>query len=334
MLRSSLTFGHSLIFVLAILASFPFIMPPSYTLLMLEGLVFGIAALGFNMLYRYTGVLSFGQATFFGMGIYTVALMMKAVYLPFPVTYMEIILVSAIFVTGLIGAVFGFLSVRHTRIYFSILTLALSQVVWGLAITSSDTTWSRGVPVGRPDLVGISFKGLGIIGFQSQVYYYYVLVAFTFATFFMWRIVNSPFGKSLQAIRDSENRARLVGLNVRLYRWIAFIIAAVYTGVAGALYAPQVGAALPSFLNWDVSIEIVLMTILGGYDSFAGPIFGAILFTFLESYSALAFTRFYPLYHLLIFSMVLGLALALPSGILGGVATLFSKLGKVAKGKS
>jgi len=152
-------------------------------------------------------------------------------------------------------------------------------------------------------------------------YYFYVLAVFAVCVLLMWVIVHSPFGKALQAIRDNETRAEFIGIRIRRYRLIAFVISGIFTGVAGALWAPLNGLASPDILVWTFSGEIVFMTVLGGFRTFVGPIVGAVAFTYLKTY-AVGFTVYW---QLLLGTVLVALVLVLPTGIMGAVEQLASK---------
>src|SRR3989475_1121778 len=194
----------------------PYVVEPYHTVLLSYGLIFAIAALGFNLLLGYTGLLSFGHSAYFGMGAYAVAFAVK--YLR--IASMELSLVAGILASALVTALFGFVCVRYTRIYFSILTLALSQVLWSLAFKFFWVTGgSDGLRVPTPTLLGMSIgAGQDKMTFLAHRYYYYVLVIFLVAVALMWVIVHAPFGTALQAIRDNEIRAEFVGVQVWHYR--------------------------------------------------------------------------------------------------------------------
>jgi branched-chain amino acid transport system permease protein len=178
----------------------PHLAGPYYTMLVSYGLIYAIAALGFNLLLGYTGLLSFGHSAYLGVGAYAVAFMVK--YLG--VTSMEGFLVGGLAATVIVTALFGFVCVRHTRIFFAILTLALSQVLWSLAFKFFWVTGGTdGLRVPTPSLLAGFVKTTDKIAFISSTYYYYVLVIFLICVALMWIIVNSPFGRALQAIRDN-----------------------------------------------------------------------------------------------------------------------------------
>ncbi|MGH8733765.1 MAG: branched-chain amino acid ABC transporter permease, partial [Burkholderiales bacterium] len=228
--------------VVVVLAVLPAVLSPFQTIQLCYGLVFAIAALGFNLLLGYTGLLSFGHSAYFGVGAYAVAFIVRDL----GVQSMELCILGGLLGTVAIAALFGFVCVRHTRIFFGILTLALSQVLWTLAYkffwVTGGTDGLR-VPFGNLTLLGglIAFKGRGAYQMFTQYYYYYVLFLFCICTLLMWVIVHSPFGKALQAIRDNEVRAEFVGVRVRRYRFIAFVASAGFTGLAGTLWVPLNG---------------------------------------------------------------------------------------------
>jgi branched-chain amino acid transport system permease protein len=302
---------------LALLAV-PLVFEPYQTILLTYGLVMAIAALGFNLLLGYTGLLSFGHSAYFGTGAYAVALGVK--YLG--VRSMELHLAGAVLGSIVITGLFGVVCVRYTRIFFGILTLALSQVLWSLAFKFFWVTGGTdGLRVPTPTLLGVLTGAGDKIAFLAHAYYYYVLVIFFAAVGTMWVIVNSPFGKALQAIRDNEVRAEFVGIRIRPYRWVAFLISGVFTGLAGALWAPLNGLTTPEVLYWPFSGEIVFMTVLGGFRSFGGPLVGAVVFNYLKTY-AVGFTVYWQLF---LGVVLVALVLSLPTGIVGTAGRLLAR---------
>ena len=304
------------------LALLPAVVDPYQTVLITYGLIMAIAALGFNLLLGYTGLLSFGHSAYFGTGAYTVAFIVRDL----GAQSMELCIIGGLVGTVFVSALFGFVCVRHTRIFFGILTLALSQVLWSLAFkffwVTGGTDGIR-VASAKLTLLGglVDFTGPG--SFQRFVfaYYYYVLGLFALATVIMWVIVHSPFGKALQAIRDNETRASFVGISVRRTRWIAFVISGAFTGLAGTLWVPLNGLTTPDVLYWPFSGEIVFMSVLGGFRTFAGPIVGAVAFNYLKT-TAVASTEYW---QLLLGVVLVALVLVLPSGIVGTAARLVSR---------
>jgi branched-chain amino acid transport system permease protein len=311
------------IVVLVALAVLPRVADIYQTQLLIYGLIFAIAALGFNLLLGYTGLLSFGHSAYFGTGAYTVAFIVRDL----GVQSMELCILGGLLGTLAVSALFGFVCVRHTRIFFGILTLALSQVLWSLAFkffwVTGGTDGIR-VASARLTLLGglIDFRGPGAFQRFIFAYYYYVLVLFAVCTALMWVIVHSPFGKALQAIRDNETRARFIGISVSRYRWIAFIISGLFTGLAGILWVPLNGLTTPDILYWPFSGEIVFMTVLGGFRSFTGPIIGAVVFNYLKTY-AVASTEYW---QLLLGIVLVTLVMVLPAGIVGTFSRIVARL--------
>ncbi len=287
------------------------------------GLIAAIAALGFNLLLGYTGLLSFGHSAYFGLGAYTVAFVVQRL----GPHSMEFYILIGIPVVAIASALFGYVCVRHTRIFFGILTLAISQVVYSLALKLYWVTGgSDGLRVPRPALLLGLLNFSGPRGFQQFItsYYYYVLAIFVVCVVLMWVVVHSPFGKALQAIRDNEVRARFLGLRIRRFRWISFLVSGTFTGLAGILWVPLNGLTTPDVLYWTFSGEIVFSALLGGFRNFTGPIVGGVVFTYLKTY-AVATTEYW---QLLLGVVLVTLVLVLPTGIVGGLSTLGLRLRK------
>ena len=296
------------------------------TQLLTYGLIAAIAALGFNLLLGYTGLLSFGHSAFFGIGAYSVAFLARDA----GIHSMELYILVGLPISALLSALFGYICVRHTRIFFGILTLALSQVLYSLAYKLFWVTGgSDGLRVPRPTLLAglVGFSGSGSYQRFVDAYYYYVLAMFAVCVVVMWVIVHSPFGKALQAIRDNEVRAAFLGLRISRFRWVAFLISGTFTSLAGILWVPLNGLTTPEVLYWPFSGEIVFTALLGGFRNFSGPIVGGIVFTYLKTY-AVATTEYW---QFLLGVVLVLLILVLPTGIVGAVSKLTDKL--KAKGK-
>jgi len=324
--RSKLQLAAAAAAALAVLVLLPLFIGVYQTQLLTYGLIAAIAALGFNLLLGYTGLLSFGHSAFFGIGAYSVAFLARDAGL----RSMELYILVGLPISALLSALFGYICVRHTRIFFGILTLALSQVLYSLAYKLFWVTGgSDGLRVPRPTLLGglVSFSGSGSYQRFVDAYYYYVLAMFAVCVVVMWVIVHSPFGKSLQAIRDNEVRAAFLGLRISRFRWVAFLISGTFTSLAGILWVPLNGLTTPEVLYWPFSGEIVFTALLGGFRNFSGPIIGGIVFTYLKTY-AVATTEYW---QLLLGVVLVLLILVLPTGIVGAMSKLVDKL--KAKGK-
>lgn len=328
MTSSHVTPSHTVFFILAAIAVVALTLLPGIvdlyqTELLIYGLTFAIAALGFNLLLGYTGLLSFGHSAYFGTGAYVVAFIVRDLQ----VHSMELCILGGLIATLVVSAVFGYVCVRHTRIFFSILALALSQVLWSLAFKFFWVTGGTdGIRVPRSQITLLAglldFSGSGAYQRFVYSYYYYVLALFVIAVAVMWVIVHSPFGKALQAIRDNETRAAFVGVPVRRYRWLAFVISGCFTGLAGALWVPLNGLTTPDILYWPFSGEIVFMTVLGGFRTFTGPIVGAIAFNYLKVYAVAGS----PYWQLVLGAVLVLLVMVLPTGIIGTLGRLVAKV--------
>jgi len=321
--RSLLRLAAAMTPILLLLILLPTFVETYQVQLLTYGLIAAIAALGFNLLLGYTGLLSFGHSAYFGLGAYTVAFVVQRL----GPHSMEFYILIGIPVVAIASALFGYVCVRHTRIFFGILTLAISQVVYSLALKLYWVTGgSDGLRVPRPALLLGLLNFSGPRGFQQFItsYYYYVLAIFVVCVVLMWVVVHSPFGKALQAIRDNEVRARFLGLRIRRFRWISFLVSGTFTGLAGILWVPLNGLTTPDVLYWTFSGEIVFSALLGGFRNFTGPIVGGIVFTYLKTY-AVATTEYW---QLLLGVVLVTLVLVLPTGIVGGLSTLGLRLRK------
>src|SRR5262249_27944099 len=216
--RSPLILAAAGAIILVLLALLPMYIGLYQIQLLTYGLIASIAALGFNLLLGYTGLLSFGHSAFFGIGAYSVAFLLRDA----GIRSMELYILIGLPIAAIASALLGYICVRHTRIFFGILTLALSQVLYSLALKFFWVTGGTdGLRVARPTLLAgmLTFTGAGSYQRFVNSYYYYVLVVFAVCVVLMWVIVHSPFGKALQAIRDNETRARFLGLRIRRFRW-------------------------------------------------------------------------------------------------------------------
>jgi branched-chain amino acid transport system permease protein len=305
---------------LIVLLALPQFITPYHVTLMETGLSLAIMALGVNLLLRYTGVLSFGHGAYFAAGAYAVGLLYM--YLPDHFTFENAIL-AALLVSAAISALFGLVCVRHTKVFFSILTLALSMLLFAVLEKAYHFTGgSDGIRVPIPVFFGHEFEGMRRFQFICGPYYYIVVGIFTAASLLMLAIVNSPFGKILQATRDNELRAEMIGVRVKRYRLYAFIISGTFSGLSGGVWSFVNGHITPEICNWVFSGEVVYMVLLGGFMIFEGPIVGALAFTYLRLYAA-ATTQYWML---IIGATLIFLVLALPGGITGGIQSLFNRL--------
>lgn len=289
---------------LVLLLIVPLVAGRFYQFLLTQILIASLVAVAFNLLLGTTGLLSFGQMAFYGVGAYTVGLLaMKAGFGTLPA-----LLLSPVF-AALVAGVIGFFCVRLSGVHFAMLTLAFGQLVYTIAFK-----W-YGFTGGDNGIQGIPIRPLpgGIDIGSTQAMYYFALVVVGISVEALRRIRSSPFGATLKAIRENSQRAAYLGVNVKLYQWTAFVIAGAFTGLAGGLYAVMEKAITPDIIHWTKSGEPVFMTIIGGIYTFAGPVVGAAVFVVLNSY-LVAWTENWGL---VLGIILLVMVLMLPGGVVG-----------------
>jgi branched-chain amino acid transport system permease protein len=260
--------------LLLVLLSLPQLVPPFFLVLATRIIVFAIFAMSLDLLMGYTGLPSFGHAAYFGAGSYTAALL--AVH---GMNSFVGLLVAAALMSAFLAGVFGVLVLRSAanRIYFMMLTLALSQVTWALAFQ-----W-RSVTHGDDGISGIGKPFIGSWQLSDPASFYLAAVGVGIAcAAVLLLIVASPFGLTLKGIRDSGTRMSALGYNIWVHQYIAFVIAGTFAGIAGALLALQNGIASPGQLSVAISAEAMLMVILGGAGTMIGPALGALVVVLLE----------------------------------------------------
>lgn len=270
----SLIARHRVLAVLAVLLIFPLVLP--YQALATNILIYGLFALGFNLMFGYAGVLSFGHAAFFGVGAYGTGISIVHFGLPWFAA-----IPIGVAASGVTAMIMGALAIRTRGIYFAMVTLALAQCVYYIVYQFDDWTG------GEDGLTGVSVKtvnlGLAQIDLFDPTAKYYFLLAFVAVAIFLFsRLLASPYGAVLEAIRENEDRARACGYDVRLTKWLAFVISALFCGLAGALNAIHLSVVPIEMLHYHMSGQAVMMALLGGMGTFFGPFVGAITFLLLE----------------------------------------------------
>ncbi len=295
---------------IAALAAFPYVAEPYYVTLALPAFAYAIALLGFNLLFGTTGLLSFGHALFVAIGAYGAAVLSSRM----GVKSFELILLAS-GVAGVVAAIpVALLSVRYVRIFFGILTLAFGMLFHSFLFKFYDLTGGdTGIRVLRPTILGMDWKELDKTAFLVGPFYYACLVLAVVLGIVMWRIVHSPFGLHLAAIRESPRKAEYLGVRVRLFRLIAFLISAFYCGLGGVILAINTGQADPELAYWTHSGELVFMTVLGGFASFFGPVVGAFSFIFLKS-ELMGMTQYWRFFLGVTLAVIV---IAFPRGLMG-----------------
>jgi branched-chain amino acid transport system permease protein len=250
-----------------------------YTELATRIVVMALAAMSLNFLLGFTGVLSFGHAAYFGLGAYGAAMTIR--YLtPDTMLGMAVGVLAATVSAAIIGA----LIVRRRGVYFAMVTIAFGQVFYFIAYRWNDVTGGDDGLTGWHRMpIKLGLADLDIYG-DDKTFYYFALAIFAVCVAIMAALLNSPFGRTLLAIRENERRARFLGIAVERHIWLSFVISCLFVSVAGALYALLNNFTDPRTLRFDLSGNFVIMAVLGGMRSFWGPLIGAAIFVALQDY--------------------------------------------------
>jgi branched-chain amino acid transport system permease protein len=281
----------------------PFIISKYHVQLLTFILINALFAQSFNLMFGYGGKLSFGHAAFFGVGAYTVGIMLVKASAPFWLS-----MVTGVAISALMALVIGYFCIRRMGYYFAILTTAFGQLLFVIVDKWGSLTG------GYDGLQGIYPPSL--IG-SIQTYYFYVLIMVTVSLGIIYGVVASPFGYTLRAIRDNATRTEFNGVNIKKLQLVAFTLSGTFGGLSGCLFAPFNCSLAPALLDWTKSADPIIMTIIGGQSTFYGPILGAAVFAILQSI-LLDFTVYWPF---VIGSLLVIIILFLPSGLTG----VFSK---------
>jgi branched-chain amino acid transport system permease protein len=303
---------HPVLAFFAVFAVFPWVVP--YKSLATQVLIYGLFALGFNVLYGYTGLLSFGSAAYWGLGAYGTGIALAKLKIGSLWAALAIGLGAAV----LGGVLFGFFCLRRRGIYFAMLTLAFAQLLYFVGFHLADLTGGddglRGIAV-PPLSVGVATIPLD----RSVVFYYFALVLVGLAVAGLKRILDSPFGAVLQAIRENADRATACGYDVTRVKHLSFVFYAFFCGLAGSLDALRLTVVPIESFHWSTSGQVVIMTLLGGAGTFFGPFVGAAIYLVLEDMISVV-TESWPL---VIGAIFVAFVLFLPQGVWG---TLLARL--------
>jgi len=292
-----------LLLLLAALLLLPLGLSDFWLFIAIEVLAFALYAISFNLLMGYGGMLSFGHAAFFGVGAYTGALLAKKAGVT-SIWAFVLVMPGAMAVAALIAVVIGFFSVRRSGIYFAMLTFAFQMLLYTVALKAI------GLTGGDDGMTGL--RPPGLLAAPSN-YYYFALAWVLPSVYALYRLVNSPFGLTLRALRNNPLRVQYVGVNVRSHQLITFVVAGAFAGLAGALFAFSSGNVFPGWLNWTASATPIVMAVLGGVQSFLGPALGAAVYVVLEV-TISGSTEYWPLFMGLI---IMVLVLVMPRGLVG-----------------
>ena len=286
-----------------VLALLPFVISVP---LATEILIWGIFGLGFNLLLGYTGVLSFGHAAYFGLGAYAAGLALHYWH-----TGLWSSLGIAVLASVLLACFIGAVAMRSRGVYFAMVSLAFGQMLYFLALSPL-----KDITRGEDGLTHIPSVHLFSIPLdRPKNLYYFIFVITVLMLYITWRILQSPFGKLLQAYRENEERARACGYNTTLVKFLSLVLSAFYGGLAGALYTFYLGYVPLTTLFWLVSGTIVMMTMLGGKGTLLGPLVGAAVYLVLQSTISLITPR----WELFVGTLFVIIILAFPGGIMGTI---------------
>ena len=264
-----------------------------------EVLIYALAALGCNLLLGYTGLLSFGQGIFFGLGSYTIAILLTRWQLPLPLA-----LLAAIAMGALGAALVGWVAIRQRGTYFVMLTLAFAQMFYFVAYTASGLTGGDNglLDVPRPAFMDTPWK-----------YYAFVAVMFLIAFALLLRVTDSVFGRTLLAIRDNEDRAAAVGYDLKRFKLLAFVISGAVTGLAGGLHAMMTGIAPLSNAEYHTSEMILVITVIGGTGNLFASVLGSAFYVLLADW----LSTLWPRWLLLLGLLLIGVSIGMQRGLWG-----------------
>jgi branched-chain amino acid transport system permease protein len=291
-----------LVLVLIALAALPLILTKGWLSLVTEMLILALAAGGLNLMLGYAGMVSFGPAGFYAVGAYATALILVYTSWPFGLAFMAGPLVAAA-----AAVLIGWFCVRLTQVYFALLTLAFAQIIHTIIFEWYDFTKGDNgiVDIPLPDLLR-----------PIAHYYYFSLIVVVLSLGLLRMIVRSPFGKTMQAMRENPQRAESVGIPVRRYQLATFVISAFFLGIAGSLFCGFNKNVFPNYAHWIKSTEMLVVCLLGGIYNFFGPIVGSVVYLLLDKVIT-GYTQYWPLVLGLI---IIVLLLFLRGGIAGFIA--------------
>ena len=288
--------------LVALLPALPF-MSKFYLLLAFDALLFGAIAMSLDLLIGYTGLVSFGHAAFFGLGAYSTAILLER-----GVLSLWACLVAAVLVVGLYALVVSYFATARRGIYFALLTLIFAEVVYTFfryTQTFGGSDGIQGVPAPRL---------MPAFAIDTPLRNYYVVLVYLALAYLVCRVlVASHFGKVLVAIRENEDRARFLGYNVQRYKMAVCLISALLTGIGGALYPGRSAFATPDLMLWTVSGEFIIMVMIGGLGTLAGPVIGGAFFVLLQE----KVSSYVDWYFMVIGLVLIVIVLFMPRGLLG-----------------
>lgn len=282
---------------LAVLLVLPPLVSDFWIFIFIQIIAFSLYAVSFNLLLGYGGMLAFGYATFFGVGAYAFGILLVKVG-----AHVFVSMVAAPFVAAAVGALIAYFCIRLSGIYFGMLTFAFQMLAYSIFLKSYDFAG------GDDGLRGLVIPG--VLGTPKGIYYF-ALTVVAICIFLLWRIVHSPFGIVLRALRNNERKSLAIGINVDFHKWSAFVISSFFAGAAGVFWAIANQSVFPDWLDWRASAVPIVMTILGGTTSFSGPIIGAALYVMLQTVLT-GYTEYWALF---MGGLILVVVMLMPQGL-------------------
>jgi branched-chain amino acid transport system permease protein len=315
-LQKGKSFGFILIFILILLGLvvLPFFVDLFYQTFLTELYVWILFAISFDLIFGYTGLLSFGQALFFGLGSYTVTILMRSYGFN-----TELSLLLSVMIPILFAWFVGYFSVKLTGIHFVIITIIFAIIGNIIGETWASFTGGADGLTFSPRPIRLGFYYVDVMDIKGN--YYFVLAVVAISYLFLRRMVQSPLGKVFISIRENEERARLIGYNVQRYKLIAFIVAGGLSGLAGGLYSLTLKYSAGSYLHWSVSGHAVVYTIVGGMGTLVGPAIGAGIVMSLEHY----LINYLQATDLVVGIVLVFMVLVAPKGLVGLIQSRFKK---------
>jgi len=296
-----------LLLVAVLLTLLPFSLPRFYTYLTALIVTMGLLSTSLNFALGYGGIYQLHHAVFYGTGAYaTAVLIAKLGYNPW------LAFIVGPLVAAALSLVMGIICIRLSKLYFGMLQISLGSLVWAIVYRWYSFTG------GDDGIHGISIPS--IIGSSKGAYYFTMIVA-ALAMFFMYRILHSPFGSTLQGIRDNAVRSQAIGVNVRRHQLTALVLAGFFAGVAGVLFVVVDNSVFPDMLFWTLSLEITIMALLGGWFTFLGPMLGAAMIVLLRTIVS-TYTEYWTFAMGILLMLVI---LFLPEGVLGKVFEIWKR---------
>lgn len=288
-----------LILVLGVLFLLPVFAPRFYVYLTSLILIHGLLATSLNLVLGYGGIFQFHHAVFYGVGAYTVALILTKTKLSAAIAF-----ISGPISASILSIILGIICIRLSKLYFGMLQISLGSLVWAIVYRWYSFTGGddgiHGIPV--PEILS-----------STNGAYYFTLIVVGFSMLILYLIVRSPFGKALMGIRDNELRSEMIGVNVKLHQLSALTIAGFFAGVSGMLFVIVDTTVFPEMLFWTLSLEVLIMCLVGGWFNFLGPMVGAAIILILRT-----IVSTYTVYWALVLGIIMALVIFfLPNGILG-----------------